>query len=296
MTREELFRAIGEAEDGWVQAAELPPRAAKRRRWPIAAAVVLVVGLVACGVQQGWFQFLTPAQWMASTEGQQGITIYSSSLDEAADVLMNTRYVNQHRVVYPSRQLTEDAFRETAADNGWTLNWAALDGQGAFNAVAEPCWDAQQLQIERLTPRRLSLSGTPKDIPFTLTGIWRKDADTSVAVSFQLTGGKEELSIPLGEKDQRVQLDAKGWNETTLVIHDRESTFVGGETQDMPAATLFAWRPLDEPQQNLLWPQIAAQDPLQGQDVDRCVLIVQFQGYEPEEAQRLATELLKRAS
>lgn len=293
MTREDLFLAIGEADDAWVQAAGTPPRAAKRRRWPIAAAAVLVVGLVACGVQQGWFRFLTPEKWAATAEGQQGTTIYSGSLDLAADVLTNTIYVDQCRVTYSSRRLTEEAFRQTAADNGWALNWAALDGQGAFNAVAEPCWDAGQLQVERRTSRSLSLAGAPQAVPGTLTGIWMKDADTSVAVSFQLADGEEEFPIPLEEKDQPLHLEAKGWNEAVLVTHERYFTSVQGKTQEMPAGELLAWRLLDKPLENLIRPQDAAKDPPQGRDADRCLLIVSFQGYQPEEAQRLAQELLK---
>ncbi len=293
MTREELFRAIGEAEDAWVLAAETPPRAAKRRRWPIAVAAVLVVGLVACGVQQGWFQFLTPEQWRGSDGSSGAVATYGYSNLSDEETVTTSLYANHCRVSYTQTRLTEDSFRQKAEENGWALNWAALADAGKFSGTATPCWEASQLQIERRTARNLVLSGTPQEVPATMTGIWMEDEDTNIAVSFMLADKDDPLQLPLEEKDELVELKTTDWNEAVLVTHSRYFTKPNKETQEMKASDLLAWRPLDKTVENMIRSEDAVQEPLQGKNVDRCVLVVSFEGYTPEEALRLAQELLK---
>lgn len=287
MTREDLFRAIGEAEDPWVEAAGAPLRAANRRRWPIAVAAALVVGLVACGVQQGWFQFLTPEQWRGSAHSTEESFVYQGSVDLGAQTVHTSISCGGRQVQFPSLLLKQDAFRQRAADHGWALNWAALEELGKFSGTETPCWDASQLEVDRSRPSRILLAGTPQETPLKLNGTWLNGSRASVTVSFALADGQEPPQFRIQKDTALTQLEAAGWNEAVF-LSDEAGVGQG-------AAVALAWRSLDEPCKNTVTPEHALEDPPQAQDMDRCVLMVYFQGYAPEEALRLAKELLKGA-
>lgn len=286
MTREELFSAIGEAEEAWVEAAGAPMRAAKKRRWPLAAAAALLALLVACGVQQGWFQFLTPDQWReeADLEQRYRVTGTWALTDEKVD---NEMWLGNTKIVFQSQLLRRESFGEQAKANGWDLDWAAADELGAFSATQMPCWDAAQLNRETLQGGQLALSGTALEVPYSLVGTWSRTSRTALSVSFNLADGVEEKKVPISESAELTPLEGTGWNDAVFL--DDALTF-GKETY-----FVLAWKPLAKPVENALGPQDALEDPPAPHTFDRCLLTVYFDGMDKEEALALAQALLQNA-
>lgn len=288
MTREELFSAIGEAEDAWVEAAGAPVRAAKKRRWPLAAAAALLALLVACGVQQGWFQFLTPDQWRGSAAPHMTFTS-GGATKLGDDVVEKVIQRDGRKVAYQSRQLTEEVFVQQAAADGWALNWEAAEDFGTFSGAREPCWDAAQLQIETYGTSWRGFSGTQLETPYSLYGSWMQDNyNSTVSASFTLADGSQEQKIPVGESAEIIPLKVKGWNDAVFL--DDALTF-GKETY-----FVLAWKPLAKPVENVVVPDDGLEKEMPAPHTfDRCLLTVYFDGMDKEEALALAQALLQNA-